>query len=96
MTTVPDGMPFSQQVELAKAAKAEGDRLAAPPAPVNSGPQLPSATTGAGSAWECKALAQEIRAVDAVARQPQTGPTQDRLTAQRRAARDRQRALGCQ
>lgn len=91
MTTVPDGMPFDQQVDLARQAAAEGQRLAAPPVyeRATQGHARPPGPT------ECQALEARIQHLDALARQPQSGPEQDRLKAHRQAARSRQMQLNC-
>jgi len=51
--------------------------------------------TGPDQPTECKALGANISHYDAMARQPQSGQTQDWISAQRRAARDRQFKLRC-
>lgn len=91
LTTVPDGMPFDQQVNLAQAAKAEGERLAAPAQ--QQAPTMPPGSTADVS--ECAALDARIRSLDAQARQPHNGRVQDQIAASRKAARDRQFALRC-
>jgi hypothetical protein len=92
IVTVPDGMPFDQQVHLGQAAAAEGSRLAAPPHVVQ-----PAVTSGSGFSQqsECQALDAQIRSLDSMARQPRSGASQDRITQKRKAARDRQSQLGC-
>jgi len=89
-TTVPNGTPFAQAVEMGRAAQAEGERLAKAPPPVVARP-APKHPHGA----ECAALAQHIQALDAAARQVQSATSQDRLTLERRHARTRQFQLGC-
>jgi hypothetical protein len=49
----------------------------------------------ADRAAQCRALSAEIEAIDRAARRPQTRYEQDRLRAQRQAARDRQVQLHC-
>lgn len=44
---------------------------------------------------ECKALEAQIRQYDAMARQLQSGQTQDRISAKRKKARDRQFQIKC-
>lgn len=94
MTTVPNGTPFPQAVELGRAAMAEGERLAAPPMPARPAAAL-QRSTSAGAGAECAALAEHIRAIDSAARQVQSATNQDRLTLERRHARARQYRLGC-
>jgi hypothetical protein len=44
---------------------------------------------------ECKALDAQIQQYDSMARQPQSGQAQDRISAKRKKARDRQFQLKC-
>lgn len=89
MVSVPDDMPFEQQVQLGNQAAAEGARLTAPPPPAAQG-----AARQEGSD-ECKLLDERIQRLDALARQPQSGATQDWIAERRRAARSRQFQLRC-
>lgn len=92
MLSVPDDMPFEQQVQLGNQAVAEGARLTAPPpAP------RPSAQGGARPAAddECRLLDERIQRLDSMARQPQSAATQDWIAEHRRAARSRQFQLRC-
>lgn len=91
ITEVPAALPFEQQVQLARQAKAEGERLAAPPLPAPVA--APRAARPAPD--ECAAIDAHIRHLDALARQPHSGPGQDAIAAQRRTLRDRQFALKC-
>lgn len=91
IVNVPDSLPFDQQVQLGEQARAEGRRLAAPPRPVHSGKSSESSSTRD----ECAALDARIRDLDALARRPQSGPSQDRITAERKDARDRQFRIKC-
>lgn len=45
---------------------------------------------------ECQALKVRIQQLDQQARQPQSGPSQDRITAEKQKARTRQWDLKCQ
>jgi hypothetical protein len=98
IASVPDGLPFQQQVELAEQGRAEAQRLTAPPPP-NFGTTTTTTqiiTPGQRPASvECPALAQEILQYEQMARQPQSGQMQDWLTSRKRAARDRQFQLRC-
>lgn len=94
MTTVPNGTPFAQAVDLGRAAKAEGERMTKPPAAAPPAAAL-QRTTSAGAEAECAALAEHTRAIDSAARQVQSATNQDRLTLERRHARARQYRLGC-
>ena len=90
MVSVPDGLPFEQQVHLGNQAAAEGARLAAPPLE-----PPPQRVPRSGVQAECAALDARIEHLDSVARQPQSGATQDRVKAERQAARDKQFRLKC-
>jgi hypothetical protein len=48
-----------------------------------------------GAQSECSALDRDIAKYDALARQPQSGQTQDWISAQRKKARDRQFEIKC-
>lgn len=90
IVTVPDGMPFDQQVNLGEQARANGARLAAPPPhPVVVTRQGPDKSA------ECKALDARIRQLDSMARQPQSGQMQDWIAQEKKQARDRQFRLHC-
>ncbi len=90
---VPEGMPFEQQVQLGNQAVAEGARLAAPPPAPPDQPALRSARPR--SEDECARLEEQIARLDALARQPQSAATQDRIAERRKAARSRQFHLRC-
>jgi hypothetical protein len=99
--SVPDGLPFDQQVALAEQSRAAAARLYQAPAtsPRGTSTHSTTATTttvnGQGKAQECKALEAHITQLDAQARQPQTAQTQDWLRSQKQKARDRQFQLRC-
>jgi hypothetical protein len=88
MVSVPDGMPFEQQVELGKQAVAQAARSTAAPTP-------PPARQESDPKALCGSLDAKLRAIDAAARQPQSGAGQDRLAAQRRAVREEQHRRRC-
>jgi hypothetical protein len=92
IVTVPDGMPFDQQVNLGEQARANGAAIATPPPQPAVVQQVhPQVDRSA----ECSGLAARIAHLAAMARQPQSGYTQDWITAERRTARDRQFRLKC-
>ena len=93
IVSVPDNMPFDQQVQLGNQAASEAARLAAPPVPPV--PQTIQRGTTSPSTEECKALDERVRYLDALARQPQSASTQDWITGERKAARDKQFQLRC-
>lgn len=88
--SVPAGMPFEQQVELAQQRRDELDAaaqpsvqaVAAPPAAVNN-------------KLTCQWLDQRVNHLDAMARQPQSGHMQDWIRSERQKARDEQFRLHC-
>lgn len=90
MVTVPDGLPFDQQVRLGEQARAEGQRL------LDASPARPVTTTNTQVTQnECAAIDARIQYLDQVARHPLPGPTQDAVAAERRGLRDRQFQLRC-
>lgn len=93
IVSVPDDMPFEQQVQLGNQAVAEGVRLATPPQPPTRAAAQEDARAQAPD--ECKLLDERIQRLDSMARQPQSGATQDWISEHRRAARSRQFQLRC-
>jgi hypothetical protein len=92
MASVPSGMPFQQQVEIAEQQRQEAARiLQAAAQPVFSGAADPAPNRKA----QCDALEAQIQAVDAQARQPLPGQEQDRLAALRKQLRDQQFRIRC-
>lgn len=90
--SVPDSLPFDQQVALASQ-----QRDAAAQANIAN---TTTTSTVTSQSWlerqtECKALDAKIKNYDSMARQPQSGQMQDWISAQRKAARDRQFQLRC-
>lgn len=90
MVSVPDSLPFDQQVRLAEQERSAA--AAATTAVTHTVVQNPSA---AGGISECKALEAQIQQYDAMARQPQSGQTQDWISARRTEARNRQFQIRC-
>ncbi len=92
--SVPDGLPFDQQVALAEQSRAAAARLYQAPSPSpRSSPVVQGNSQGRSD--ECKALDAHITRLDAMARQPQSGERQDWLRSQKQKARDRQFQLRC-
>ena len=90
MVSVPAGMPFEQQVELAQQRRREVARTVyAPPTPT------PTVAPAATSKVECEALDARVNQLDAMARQPQSAQMQDWIRGERKAARDRQFGIRC-
>lgn len=92
IVSVPDGMPFNQQVDI-------GNQQVRPSSRSSSTTTTTIINNGAAAVQdkqtECRALDARIKALDAQARQPQTGQSQDRISTDRRKARDRQFWLRC-
>lgn len=82
--TVPDDMPFEQQVQLGEQAKAQGEALARPP----TQPQQVQARQQ--TSIDCKAISTEIASLDSMARQPQSASAQNWIAERRRTLRDTQ------
>lgn len=107
MMTVPDGMPFEQQVQLGEQAREAARRLVEPQQDARNSSTTTTTTTvinngtivtggrGQDKATECKALSGHVTSLDAMSRQPQSGQMQDWITAEKRKARDRQFQLRC-
>ena len=94
MVSVPDTLPWEQQVQLAEQERAQRSALGNLPAPVQQQGTV-TQSSGSGRQAECANLNAQISQLDALARQPQSGQSQDRITSERRSARDRQFSLHC-
>lgn len=79
--TVPDNMPFEQQVQIGNKVRADAEALYAPPVQTqqSASPQ---------PEVNCVAISQEVASLDAMARQPQSAGTQDWIAQRRKALRD--------
>lgn len=95
MVSVPDTLPWDQQVQLAEQERAQREGLANPPLRSQQTVTVTQPSSGGGKQAECLSLDARIVQLDAMARQPQSGSTQDSITAERRSARDRQFNLHC-
>lgn len=89
IVSVPDSLPFDQQVKLAEQQRQPTTSMNTVTNTVITSSPLPS--KGA----ECKALDAQITQFDAMARQPQSGQMQDWITGEKRKARDRQFNIKC-
>lgn len=94
MITVPDDMPFDQQVALGNQVVADAQKLQAPP-PQPTVVNRTQHYVDGRPVSECKALEERIRHLDSMARQPQSGRTQDRIAAEKKDLRDRQFRIRC-
>lgn len=79
--TVPDNMPFEQQVQIGNKVRADAEALYVPPAQAQQ-------SVAPQSDVNCVAISQEIASLDAMARQPQSAGTQDRIAQRRKDLRD--------
>jgi len=95
--SVPDGLPFDQQVNLAEQSRSAAARLAAPPAQntTTTTNTVINTYTEPDHATECKTLNAHIAQLDAMARQPQSAQAQDWIAAEKKKARDRQFRVRC-
>ena len=89
IANVPSGMPFDQQVNIGQAQQAAA---AAGQIQPSAGP-APAQVLGTKAV--CTSLSEQIRNYDAMARQPQSGATQDWITAERKKIREQQFSLCC-
>lgn len=90
IVSVPDGMPFDQQVHLGEQDRANAARLRTPP------PRTQSEAQSANSRdITCEALKAQIASIDARARMPQSAHTQDLLRIQKRKAQEQSSRLRC-
>ena len=94
MATVPGHLSFQQQVAIAQGEAAAAQALFAPSTgPAAVGIARPFSETG--STALCRALEQRITQLDAMARHPQGGGTQDWIRKERMETRSRQAELRC-
>jgi hypothetical protein len=95
--SVPAGMSFAQQVEMAQNQQRSAQALTPPPPPAAmSAPFGGQAPQGAADLQaQCQALDARIRRLDAQARAGGRQPDMDEIARQRKEARDRQFRLRC-
>jgi len=94
MVSVPDGMPFDQQMALGEAARAQGQAVTAAQVPspqVYQQAQNPQASRQA----ECDSLRASIANLDAQMRLPQSGQMQDWLKQRRQQLSDQRYRMQC-
>lgn len=95
--TVPAGMSFEQQVEMAQNQHRSAQALTPPPSPAAMsapfGGQVPQGASDLQA--QCQALDAQIRGLDAQARAGGRQPYMDEIARQRKEARDRQFRLRC-
>jgi len=88
--TVPDGMPFEQQVELGRQAEAEGKRLREVP---KATVKQPSSSSSKRST--CASLTKRARQLDSYARSGLSAREQERVRQERKSVREQEYRLGC-
>lgn len=92
ISSVPGALPFDEQVAMAsREAAAAAELYGTSMNSVAVGAMAPAAP----QVSECLALAERIRALDAWARQPQSGQMQDWIRAERMTVMSRRAALHC-
>nr|WP_315224478.1 hypothetical protein [uncultured Albidiferax sp.] len=90
MESVPAGMPFDQQVELAQGQRARSAAVAAPPV---QAPRMEP--TAPSQASQCASLDGYIRYLDQLARAGGNGQTMDWIANERKQSRDQQFRIRC-
>lgn len=85
---VPPGMPFEDQVRMAEERRHTLARQA-------QSVQATAPAPAANPKFACSQLDEQVRHLDALARQPLSAPAQDRIRSERKAARDAQFSLRC-
>lgn len=90
MVSVPEGISFEQQVQIAE----ERRRALAADSPVQVTVSTPSPQAASNKAL-CESLDNRVTTLDAMARQPQSGSMQDWIRSERQKTRDEQFRLHC-
>jgi hypothetical protein len=88
IVSVPDGIPWDQQVGLAEQQRRGAYQAPPPPSEVQH--EQPAARTS-----QCKSLEAKVMQLDAMGRQPQSLQSLDWIRAERQSARNRQSELRC-
>lgn len=89
---VPSDLPMHRQAEI---ANQKTDAAYALQRERRTVVTATAGSTGRGNRSTCDAIDQHIRSLDAAARQPQRPVVQQRIAADRKAARDQQFRMGC-
>lgn len=90
IVSVPDNMPFKQQVALA-----EQQRRPTPASTTTTVNTVAEPSAAQQHQAECRSLDAHVNHLDSLARQPQSGAMQDWIRGERKKARDRQFGLRC-
>jgi len=102
IANVPDSIPFSQQVDLARqqlnsatGSGSSGSSGGTTRSTTTTSTSSSSGNPAAARKAECAALEAQISNYESMARQPQSAQTQDWISEQQRKARDRQFSIKC-
>jgi hypothetical protein len=90
IVTVPDNMPFEQQVQIGEQTHSEARRLSK-----SSRNTVVITNSDQHTENECASINARIQQLDSLARLPQSGQTQDRISEERKQLRDRQFRIPC-
>lgn len=94
IVTVPDGLPFDQQVDLGnqqlRSLNSQSSGQTRNTTIINN-----NGSQAQGNKAQCESLDQAIEGLDAAARAPQSLQSLDRIRAERKNLRDRQYQLRC-
>lgn len=93
MISVPDGLPFSQQVAIGQQSLNNTTKVYAPPTP--SAAAVIRSAPEAGSERECDALQDRISTLDSMRHEIRPPISRDQIAAQKQAAQNRRSRLGC-
>lgn len=91
MDSVPEGIPFEQQVQLAEQRRNAIARATAVPQVAS----VPAADPAGSRKSQCDSLNARVEHLDALARQPHSAQMQDWIRSERHKARDEQFRLRC-
>ena len=91
IVSVPDTLPFDQQVNLAEQQRQSSNSTQTTTNTITNTTNNSLQNRQA----ECKSLESAVINYDAMARQPQSGQTQDWIADKRKKARDRQFVIKC-
>jgi hypothetical protein len=92
IVSVPEGMPFQQQVQIAQERRRA---LASAETVYTSSAPAAMPAPASRNKFLCESLDARVVQLDAMARQPQSGTTQDWIRSERQKTRDEQFRLRC-
>jgi hypothetical protein len=94
MVSVPEGIPFEQQVQIAQQRRQVLESSSTTTTTVHTS-SVPQASAAAASKALCESLDSRVNELDSMARQPQSGQMQDWIRTERQKTRDEQFRLRC-